>query len=43
MIMNVCIYEMSLQEMKETNGGGALDILINTIVDVLNGRIPVYV
>lgn len=33
--MNVCIYEMSLQEMKETNGGGALDILINTIVDVL--------
>lgn len=41
--MNVCIYEMSLQEMKEVNGGGALDLLINVVVDALNGRITFYV
>ena len=37
------IRTMNLQEQQDINGGGALDILINTIVDVLNGRIPVYV
>ena len=40
---NEMMRTMSLQEQQEINGGGALDILINTIVDVLNGRIPVYV
>lgn len=34
---------MSVQEQQETNGGGSLDILINTIVDILNGKIPVYI
>lgn len=40
---NEMMRTMSLQEQQEISGGGALDILISTIVDVLNGRIPVYV
>lgn len=40
---NELMRTMSLQEQQEINGGEALDVLINTIVDVLNGRIPIYV
>ena len=37
------MHTMNMHELFTINGGGSLDILINTIVDVLNGRIPVYV
>ncbi|WP_262890842.1 hypothetical protein [Phocaeicola faecicola] len=40
---NELMRTMSLQEQQEINGGEALDVLINTIVDILNGRIPIYV
>ena len=36
---NELMRTMSLQEQQEINGGEALDVLINTIVDILNGRI----
>ena len=40
---NELMRTMSLQEQQEINGGEALDVFINTIVDILNGRIPIYV
>lgn len=40
---NELMRTMSLQEQQEINGGEALDVLINTIVYILNGRIPIYV
>lgn len=35
---NEMMCTMSMQEQQETNGGGALDLLINVVVDALNGR-----
>ena len=40
---NEMMRTMSLQEQQDIKGCGALYIFINTIVDVLNVRIPVYV
>lgn len=34
---------MNLKEMQETNGGGALGLLINTVMDALIGKITLYV
>lgn len=40
---NELMCAMSMQEQQETNGGGSLDLLINVVVDALNGRITFYV
>ena len=40
---NEMMCTMSVQEQQGTNGGGALDLLINAVVDALTGRITLYV
>lgn len=40
---NELMCTMSMQEQQETNGGGALGLLINTVVDALTGKITLYV
>jgi hypothetical protein len=40
---NELMCTMSMQEQLKTNGGGALGLLINTVVDALTGKITLYV
>lgn len=40
---NEMMRTMSVQEQQRTNGGGALDLLINVVVNALNGKKTLYV
>lgn len=40
---NEMMRTMSVQEQQGTNGGGTLDLLINVVVNALNGRKTLYV